>query len=213
MNDGMSGEAAAGGVSPKVCRVLCGVDVGLSAALAVLSWLMLHSWLRGEFWWAKLNVAGAYFYGPEVYAMGVGRATAAGFALLLVVYTAVGALFAAVARSEGFARNLLLALGWAAAWHASAQRWLWPGLDAFGPSYFPMLVTVPAHLMTALCLSRFASRYRSLALSFGDPEWVSGLVEEPPQAVQEGDEEGLGRAEVEPRVEPADRKDEGAIVD
>ncbi len=189
MNPGLSGEAAEGGVSRKVCRFLSGVDVGLSAALAVLSWLVLHSWLRGEYWWAKLNVAGALFYGPAVYTMGLGWATVAGFALLLVVYTLLGLAYAGVARTEGFARNLLLALGWSAVWHMAAQRWFWPGLDAFGSSYFPAQATLPAHLIAALCLARFGVRYRSLALAFGDPEWATALAEEPAGVVMQAPEE------------------------
>lgn len=179
MNPGLSGGEAEGGVSRKLCRVLSGVDVGLSAAVAVLCWLVFHSWLKGEFWWAKLNVAGALFYGPGVYSMGLGRATVAGFALLMVVYTSLGTLFSWVARSEGYARNLMLALAWSGVWHLVAQRWFWPGLDAFGPLYFPVLATLPAHLIAALCLARYAARYRSLALSFGDAEWASALAEEP----------------------------------
>lgn len=189
MNPGLSGEAAAGGVSQRVCRALAGMDVGLAAGLAALSWLSLHSWLRGEFWWAKLNVAGAVFYGPEVYTMGLSRATAAGFALLLVVYTALGLSFSLVARTEGYARNLMLALGWSAVWQLAAQRWFWPRLDAFGASYYPPLATLPAHLMMALCLARYAVRYRSLAAAFGDPAWSAALAEEAASGVEQGPEE------------------------
>lgn len=190
MNPGLSGEAAAGGVSQRVCRALAGMDVGLAAGLAALSWLSLHSWLRGEFWWAKLNVAGAVFYGPEVYTMGLSRATAAGFALLLVVYTVLGLMFSLVARSEGYARNLMLSLGWSAVWQLAAQMWFWARLDAFGPSYFPPLATLPAHLMMALCLARYAVRYRSLALAFGDAAWAGALAAEAEAGAEQVPEEG-----------------------
>jgi hypothetical protein len=193
MNPGLSGEEAGGGVSERVCRALAGMDVGLAAGLAALSWLALHSWLRGEFWWAKLNVAGAVFYGPKVYTMGLGRATAAGFALLVVVYTALGLLFALAARSAGYARNLVLALGWSAVWQLAAQRWFWPRLDVFGPAYFPPLATLPAHLLMALCLARYAVRYRSLAAAFGAPAWAAALAEEAAGGVEQ---------EPEPRARP-----------
>lgn len=195
MNPGLAGEAEAGGVPARVCRLLAGMDVGLSAALAVLTWLLVHSWLRGEYWWAKLNVAGALFYGPEVYRMGVGRATLAGFALLVVVYSLLGLLYAMVAKTEGYGRNLLTALVWCAVWHLVAERWFWPGMDVFGPAYFPTLATLPAHLITALCLARFGVRYASLAASFGAPAPAAEPLPEPEREGGEDTGAGAGGAE------------------
>lgn len=171
------GGPSEGGLSRAACRWLAGVDVGLAAALSALTWFMFHSWLRGEFWWAKLNVAGAIFYGPRVYLMGLGRASLAGFSALLIIYVVLGALFSVLARERGYARNLMLALLWAMGWHLVFQKLLWRSLDAFGPAYFPIPATMPAHLVCALCLSRFASRFQSLALSFGNPAWTEEFAE------------------------------------
>ncbi len=181
---------ADGGLSERACRLLAGVDVGLAGSLAAIGWLLFHSALQREFWWAKLNVAGAFFYGPGVYSMGVGRATLAGFALLLVTYTALGALFGAAAQPRKPGRNLLLALILTVAWHFFAQVRFWPWMDTFAPSYFPRLATMPAHLLYVLCLSRFSGRFWSLASSFGDPSWAAAGVTE---YLHEGDlGEGAG---------------------
>jgi len=165
------------------------MDVGLGCAVAVLSWHMFHSWLRGEFWWAKLNVAGAVFYGSEVYSMGLGRATLAGFALLFVLYCLLGIGFSLFARTRGFTRNVILACLWMLSWQILSQRFFWRALDAFGPSYYPLLATLPGHLLAALSLSRFATRFQSLALTFGDSCWSKSY--EPP-------------AEFDPAVSAAD---------
>jgi hypothetical protein len=176
-------EPISSGLSWKACRFLTGLDVGLSAAIAALSWLAFHSWLRGEYWWAKLNVAGALFYGPKVYLMGLSRASLAGFALLFVVYTGLGVLFSRMARQEGFFRNLLLGCLLGMSWHIFAQRFFWPLLDLSGPAYYPVLATLPAHLIVGLCLARFSGRFRSLAAAFGDPSWAAVLAE--PAQVEE----------------------------
>jgi hypothetical protein len=170
------------GLARGACRALAGLDRGMAAAALALGWFALHGWLRGEFWWAKFNVAGALFYGPAVYGMGIGRATAAGLALLFVIYTLFGAGFAWIARPRGLGRNLLLGLVWALAWHLVAQRWLWRMFDPFGPAYFPLLASLPAHVLAGLALARYAARFRSLALSYGGGDWM--VAEWPPEPLE-----------------------------
>ena len=151
-----------------------------------LAWLLFHSWLNGEFWWAKLNVAGALFYGGSVYTMGLGRATAAGAALLLLTYALLGGVFGLFARPRGFTRNLLLGMLTAMAWHYLANRFFWRRLDTFGLAYFPALATLPAHLIFGLSLSRYAARFQHVAETFGDAAWstefLASLAPPPPPA-------------------------------
>ncbi|MGJ5820178.1 hypothetical protein [Paludibaculum fermentans] len=165
------------GLTERSCRLLAGLDTGFAGAVVLVGWFLFHSWLTGEFWWAKLNVAGALFYGSPVFTMGFGRASLAGAALLLVLYSAIGALFGLLARPSGFTRNLLLGMLIALSWHLISQRYFWRRLDSFGPAYFPALSTLPAHLIYGLSLSRFANRFQRLALGFGDPSWVTALME------------------------------------
>ncbi|WP_321477147.1 hypothetical protein [uncultured Paludibaculum sp.] len=160
------------------------MDTGFAGGVVVLGWFLFHSWLSGEYWWAKLNVAGALFYGTPVYSMGLSRASFAGGALLLVLYAFLGGLFGLIARPRGFTRNLLLGMLLAMTWHVFANRFVWRRLDSFGPAYFPVLSTLPAHLIFGLSLSRYASRFQRLALTFGDPAWASELWKaiEPPES-------------------------------
>lgn len=165
------------GFSERTCRLLAGMDTGIAGAIVVVGWFMFHSWLTGEFWWAKLNVAGGLFYGSSVYTMGFGRASLAGAALLLVVYSLLGALFGLIARPSGFTRNLLLGMLLAMTWHVFSQRYFWRRLDSFGLAYFPVLSTLPAHLIFGLSLSRYANRFQRLAVALGDSSWVLALLE------------------------------------
>jgi len=199
LNREVPDEPLSTGLSRNACRFLTGLDVGLSAAIAALSWLAFHSWLRGEYWWAKLNVAGALFYGPKVYLMGLSRASVAGFAVLFVVYTGLGVLFSRMARQEGFFRNLLMGCLLGMSWHIFAQRFFWPLLDLSGPAYYPVLATLPAHLIVGLCLARFSARFRSLAAAFGDPSWAADLVQPAP-----GEEKSEAPAGLDPGAEASD---------
>ena len=179
MNSHHPGDPSPSGISERLCRLMAGLDIGISGAILCVGWLGFHSWLRGDFWWAKFNVAGALFFGGSVYSMGFGRATLSGMAILIALYASVGVAFGLLARTRGFARNLLLGLLAALVWHVFADRFVWRRFDPFAMAYFPSLATLPAHLLLAINFSRFAARYRSLALTFGSPDWSSQFVEAP----------------------------------
>jgi hypothetical protein len=177
------------GLSIALCRIWAGLECGLWGAVALAGWLTLHSLLRGEFWWAKFNVAASVFFGDAVFGMGASRATIAGVALFLVVYSALGALYGLVARTRGFARNLVLATLVAMAWHLVAHRFLWRWVNPFAPPYFPPYSMLAGHLVFGLLLSRFAGRFQAIAGVFIEPAPESGaepreidLPDSPPPA-------------------------------
>ncbi|MBI5282331.1 MAG: hypothetical protein HY858_11665 [Candidatus Solibacter usitatus] len=148
---------------------MAGLDCGLAGGAAFIAWMLVHSWIRGEFWWSKLNVAGALFFGGSVYSMGRGWATLAGASLLLVLYASLGALFALIASTRGVARNLILGLLLALSFHLVADRFLWRRFDPFAPAYFPPLATLPGHMLYGLSLVRFSRRFSALSGAFGPP--------------------------------------------
>jgi len=152
--------------------MLAGLDTGIVAGLPALAWLLFHSWLRGEPWWAKLNVVGSLFFGESVYTMGLSRASLAGGALLLVGYGLLGVVFGLIARLRGIGRNLILGLLFAIAWQLACQQYLLRLVSSFAPAYFPPLSTLPAQLMFALGLARFSGRFQSLAADWGDRSWA-----------------------------------------
>lgn len=168
--------APSGGLSERACRLLAGLEVGLGGALILTLWFAFQAWLRGQFWWSRFNILGSLFYGDRVYYMGTGRATLAGLAILLVFYALLGALFALLARTRGFGFNLVLALTLGLAWHWLAEHSLWTRLD---PAYFPILVTLPGHVIYSISLTRFAHRFTALALALGDPSWADEYLPRP----------------------------------
>ena len=170
-------EASGSGLSPTAIRMLAGLESGVIAGLPAVTWLMFHSWLRGEPWWAKLNVAGALFFGGAVYTMGLSRASLAGFALLLAGYAFLGIVFGLLARPRGVARNLILGLLLAMAWQLACQQYVLRLIDPSAPAYFPPLSTLPAQLMFGLGLGRFAPRFQALASDWGDPSWAHALTQ------------------------------------
>ncbi|HEY3441336.1 MAG TPA: hypothetical protein VGK29_11310 [Paludibaculum sp.] len=171
------GETSRTGLSPIAIRLLAGLDTGVVAGLPALAWLLFHSWLRGEQWWAKLNVAGALFFGESVYSMGLSRASLAGGALLVVGYGLLGAVFGLIARPRGIARNLILGFLLAIAWQLACQKYLLRLVNPFAPAYFPPLSTLPAQLMFGLGLARFSGRFQSLAADWGDSSWAPAWVQ------------------------------------
>lgn len=196
MTSPQDGPVPVKGVSMRLCRLMAGLDVGVAGGMAVLLWFAIHSRMSGEFWWSKLNVAGALFYGANVYSMGLGKATLAGTSLLLVVYAGASAAFSQFAPATGYARNALLAVLYATALHLAANRFFWPRLDPFAPSFFAVPVTLAGNLLYALSLTRFPGRFRALAATFGDSSWSGALLVRRPQIV--GPPEGAAEARSAP---------------
>lgn len=145
------------------------MECGICGGFAFVTWMLVHSWMRGELWWAKLNVAGALFFGSAVYSMGRGWATLAGLSLLLVLYASLGALFGLIASTRGISRNLVLGILLALSFHLLADRFLWRRLDPFAPAYFPPLATLPGHMLYGLSLIRFSGRFNALSAAFAPP--------------------------------------------
>lgn len=146
-------------------RLAAGLEAAAPAALCVLFWFGLHSHLVREPWWSKFNVAAAPFFGDRVFYLGLGRATIAGAALLFLLYSGLGILYAFLAGARGVFRAFLLAVLWLTCWHLLSQRFVWSSLDPAAAPYFPLSATAPAHAAAAILLARFPAvlqRVRSL---------------------------------------------------
>lgn len=178
MGEGNPGDPAGKGLSERACRSLAGLDAGVGGGLVVLFWLTIVARIQGDYWWAKLNVAGALFYGDRVYSMGWGRASLAGAAIFLILYSLLGLAYSLLARPRGTGFNLLAAMTVALLWHQMADALLWPRWNRSAPVYFHPVVMLPAHVWFGLSLLRFAPRFRRIAAALGNPRWAAAL--EPP---------------------------------
>jgi hypothetical protein len=204
MNELVSDVPRKAGLSPAWCRVLAGLDTGVAAAIPLILWLIVHSVLRGEHWWAKLNVFGALFFGPGVYGMGLGKATVAGACVALVGYSLLGAVFGLLARPSGQIRNLLLATAMILSWQALADLYLWSKLDVYAPAYLPPLATLPGHLIYALSMTRFPRRLQALGVTFGDAQ-AAALFEPPARLIEPIEPNPQAEEEVESCPPPPPR--------
>lgn len=180
MHHASSGEPAHEGLSERACRLLAGLDTGLAGGILVLLWLSFFARMQGEFWWSKYNVAGAIFYGDRIFVMGLGRASLAGAALLLLVYAGLGLLFSFLGRARGFAFNLLAGLTVALLWHQLADWLVWPRWHSAAPRFLNPFVMLPAHVIFGCALIRFSPRFRRIAAALGDPAWSAQYRPAPP---------------------------------
>jgi hypothetical protein len=97
--------------------LLAGLEAGIVAALVLLGWLALASaWYRRSIWTAA-NIMATTFYGEAALGRDFTSRTVAGFALYLVLYGIIGALFGLTlaGRAASFRITLigaLVGLGW-----------------------------------------------------------------------------------------------------
>jgi hypothetical protein len=178
-----------------MCKLLTGADVGVFAGLFVLGWFCFQSWLAGDYWFARFNLAAAPFFGERIFYAGAGKVTVAGASLLLVIYVLVGCAFGMVGRSPGFLRNVFLGLLIGAAWQVLSDRYLWSTLHPFAPARFTKAGTIPANLMFGLLLARYTWRFRVVAETFGGGWWKESQksrTDAPAESAAEP-EEGTGQ--------------------
>lgn len=189
-----------GGLSERACRMLAGADVGVAGGVLVLLWLTFAARMQGEYWWSKWNVAGAVFFGEQVYGMGWGRASLAGAAILLLAYAVLGVLFSFLARPRGLVYNAMAGLTVALLWHQAGVWLFWPKWGPGVAFYLHPVVMLPANVAFGLALVRFGPRFRSVARALGEMVWAAEYwppapVEPPPvpesiweeEAAAEGD--------------------------
>lgn len=178
MNAGVPADTPRG-LSERACRLLAGAETGLAGGALVLAWLSFFARMQDDYWWSKWNVAGAVFYGDRIFTMGFGRASLAGAALLLVLYSLLGMAFSFLGRPRGFAFNLLAGLTVALLWHQLAGMALWPRWHPAAPRYLSPQVMLPAHVLFGAALIRFGPRFRRIAAALGDPGWAGQFLPPP----------------------------------
>lgn len=176
------------GFPPGLCRVAAGLDAGFLGAVSIVLWFVAGSMLGGGLWFSRLNLAAAPFFGDLVFYSGPGWHTICGAALLLILYSLLGVLYAFLPASREGWLNLLTALGYAGLVHLCASAWLWKNIHPFAPPYFAPLAIAPAHLLFGLSLWRYPIRLRSLALSLGDPLSIATLAPDPVPSLEPADQ-------------------------
>jgi hypothetical protein len=135
---------------------LAGLQGGMLGALWMLAWMGVSSvWQQRSIWTAE-NLFATAFYGPSAIGPGFGRGTVSGLALYLLLYSLLGAAFAAAVRGRlPRGRTLLVAVLFGAAWYFVSFRWLWKTAIPLAFLLHSEQPTFVGHLIYGTFLGRF----------------------------------------------------------
>lgn len=135
---------------------LAGLQAGMAAVLWMLAWLGLSSaWRQGSFWAAE-NLWASTFHGSDAIHRGFSTSTLSGLALYLLVYSILGALFAAAVRRR-VPRFRLLLFGVLAAvcWYYLSFHLIWHSVSPLVWLLHPEQPTLLGHVIYGAGVAQF----------------------------------------------------------
>jgi hypothetical protein len=135
---------------------LAGLQAGMLGALCMLAWLGIDSsWGRRGFWKDE-NLFATFFYGDDAIRASFGIRTMPGLALYLIVYSALGCIFALALRNRFLPlRRLLAALIFAMGWFYLSFHLLWKSAMPLVYLLYADRPMIVGHLIYGACLARF----------------------------------------------------------
>jgi hypothetical protein len=135
---------------------LAGLQAGMLGALWMLAWLGIDSlWDRRGFW-SNENLFATFFYGDDAVRAGFGVKTLPGLALYLIVYSALGFIFASAVRNRFRPlRTLLAALIFSLGWFYLSFHVLWKSAMPLVYLLYADRPMIVGHLIYGACLARF----------------------------------------------------------
>lgn len=133
-----------------------GFQAGMLGIICLLLWVGVDaSWARRGFW-SEENLFASLFYGSEAISAGLTSKTFSGLAVYLMLYSVLGAIFAAAAGTGLLPlRRLLASLVFSLAWFYFSFHLLWKSLIPLAYLLYaerPMLV---GHLIYGAWLARY----------------------------------------------------------
>ncbi len=135
---------------------LAGLQAGMVGALFMLAWLGIDSsWDRRGFW-NNENLFATFFYGDDAIGAGFSTRTLPGLALYLIVYSALGCIFAAALGNRPRPlRTLLAALIFALGWFYFSFHVLWKSAMPLVYLLYADRPMIVGHLIYGACLARY----------------------------------------------------------
>lgn len=138
-----------------------GLQSGMVGVLWMLAWLGVSAtWQRRSFWTAE-NLLASVFYGDSAIRSGFAFSTLSGLALYLLLYSLLGAAFAALLRDRASQlRTILLAIAFGLIWYYVSFHWIWERVSplvALLHAVRPMLI---GHLVYGTILGRYPEYLR-----------------------------------------------------
>jgi len=124
--------------------------------LWMLAWLGLNAVWQKDSFWKPENLFATAFYGGRAYAPGFVHSTFSGLSLYLLIYSLLGACFAAAVRDRlTSAKTLLLAVALGGGWYYLTFRLLWRSLIPLAFLWHAETATLLGHLLYGTFLGRF----------------------------------------------------------
>jgi len=175
-----SGNAA----RPHWSLALAGIQAGTVGALILLGYLALDSaWHRHSIWTVP-NLLASTFYGESAYRQGFSAGTSVGVALLLLLYGALGLLFALVVRDHGTRMRVVLAgLIYGTGWFFLSFDILWKHVNPMVQIYSPDRAMLVGHVLYGGVLGRGFPAYLQSIRGAETPAAPGAPVELPPPGI------------------------------
>lgn len=176
-----SGNAA----RPHWSLALAGIQAGIVGALILLGYLALDSaWHRHSVWTVP-NLLASTFYGESAYRQGFSAGTSVGVALLLLLYGALGLLFALVIRDHGTRMRVVLAgLIYGTGWFFLSFDILWKHVNPMVQIYSPDRAMLVGHVLYGGVLGRGFPAYLQSIRGAETPAAPGAPVELPPPGIE-----------------------------
>ncbi|HXA04517.1 MAG TPA: hypothetical protein VNY30_06755 [Bryobacteraceae bacterium] len=176
-----SGNAA----RPHWSLALAGIQAGTVGALILLGYLALDSaWHRHSIWTVP-NLLASTFYGESAYRQGFSAGTSVGVALLLLLYGALGLLFALVVRDHGTRMRVVLAgLIYGTGWFFLSFDILWKHVNPMVQIYSPDRAMLVGHVLYGGVLGRGFPAYLQSIRGAETPAAPGAPVELPPPGIE-----------------------------
>lgn len=138
-----------------------GLQSGTLGVLWMLAWLGVSAtWQRRSFWTAE-NLLASVFYGNSAIRSGFAFSTLSGLALYLLLYSLLGAVFAALLRERvSQLRTLLLGIAFGLAWYYVSFHWIWERVSPLVALLHSARPTLIGHLVYGTFLGRYPEYLR-----------------------------------------------------
>lgn len=135
---------------------LAGLQAGMVGVLWMLAWLGISAaWQRRSFWTAE-NLLASAFYGDTAIRRGFAFSTLSGLALYLILYSLLGAVFAALMyRQFPPGRTLLLGIVLGLGWYYLSFHLIWKTAMPLVALLHAERPTVLGHLVYGTFVGRF----------------------------------------------------------
>jgi hypothetical protein len=135
---------------------LAGLEAGMLGAICLLAWLGVSAVWKGRSFWTAANLTASVFHGASAIRAGFSGSTISGVALYLLLYSLLGALFAATLQTRmPRSRLTLVSILFAILWYYLSFGVLWKTAAPLVASLHTVRATLWGHIIYGAALSRY----------------------------------------------------------